>query len=189
MARDAAHHGSRSSHPSAVSEIMSSIPEPSPDSADQRARDTAATSSLVDEFLACRSEKAALDAREIRTLAAAAALVEEQRARLTSRESRKTDLPARTMVAELAAAARVSERTVQRQLNDAADLCARFARRRRRARRRADLPHPCHGDPRSRVGDRRRRRPRRVRHHRDRPRRDDDRRAGCGRSSRPSPRD
>jgi hypothetical protein len=105
---------------------MSCIPEPSPDPADQRARDEAATSSLVDEFLACRSDKAALDARELRTLAAAASLVDEQRSRLTSRESRKTDLPARTMVAELAAAARVSERTVQRQLNDAADLCARF---------------------------------------------------------------
>ena len=106
---------------------MSSIPEPSPDSAAQRARDVAATSVLVDEFLTCRAEKAAADAREIRTLAAVAALVEEQRARLTSRDSRKTDMPARTMVAELAAAARVSERTVQRQLNDAADLCARFA--------------------------------------------------------------
>ena len=82
---------------------------------------------LVDEFVACRNEKAALDAREIRTLAAAAALVDEQRTRLTSRDSRKTDLPVRTMVAELAAAAHVSERTVQRQLNDAADLCTRFA--------------------------------------------------------------
>ena len=50
----------------------------------------------------------------------------EQRARLTSRDSRKTDLPARTMVAELAAAAQLSERTVQRQLTEAADLCARF---------------------------------------------------------------
>src|SRR6478752_3900240 len=105
---------------------MSSIPEPSPDSADQRALDVAATSVLVDEFVGCRSEKAALDAREIRTLAAAAALVDEQRARLTSRDSRNTDLPTRTMVAELAAAAHVSERTVQRQLNDAADLVARF---------------------------------------------------------------
>ena len=106
---------------------MSSIPEPSPDSAPQCARDLAATSVLVDEFLGCRAEKAAVEAREIRTLAAVAALVEEQRSRLTSRDSRKTDMPGRSMVAELAAAARVSERTVQRQLNDAADLCERFA--------------------------------------------------------------
>lgn len=63
---------------------MSSIPEPSPDSADQSARDIAATSSLVDEFVACRNAKAALDAQEIRTLAAAADLVDEQRSRLTS---------------------------------------------------------------------------------------------------------
>src|SRR6478735_10428241 len=105
---------------------MSSIPEPSPDPAGQRARDIAATSSLVDEFVACRTDKAALDARELRALAAAAALVEEQRSRLTSRESRKTDLPARTMVAELAAAAQLSEWTVQRQLTDATYLCARF---------------------------------------------------------------
>ena len=139
---------------------MSSIPEPSPDSADQRARDVAATSWLVDEFVACRSDKAALDAREIRTLAAAAALVEEQRARLTSRESRKTDLPARTMVAELAAAAHVSERTVQRQLNDAADLCARFAVVvDALATGRISRTHVV-GDPRGGLGDRRRRRAR-----------------------------
>ena len=135
---------------------MSSIPEPSPDPADQRARDIAATSSLVDEFVACRTDKAALDAREIRTLAAAAALVDEQRSRLTSRESRKTDMPARTMVAELAAAAHVSERTVQRQLNDAADLCARFGvlvdalEAGRISRTHVD------GDPRGGLADRRR---------------------------------
>jgi hypothetical protein len=106
---------------------MPSTPEQSPDRDDPSARDIAATDLLVDEFVACRHEKAALDAREITALAAAGAIVDEQRARLTSRESRKTDIPARAMVAELAAAARVSERTIQRQLNDAVDLCARFS--------------------------------------------------------------
>ncbi|GAA1991958.1 HNH endonuclease signature motif containing protein [Microbacterium pumilum] len=109
---------------------MSSNPDPSPlpcEPADQDARDRAATSSLVDEFVACRSERAVIDAREIRTLAAVASLVEQQRSRLTSRESVKTDMPARTMIADLATAARLSERTIQRQLNDAADLCARFS--------------------------------------------------------------
>ncbi|MFH8250306.1 DUF222 domain-containing protein [Microbacterium sp. B2969] len=105
---------------------MSSIPEPHPDPAHVRARDEAATSELVSAFLATKASKAADDAREIRTLAAAAALVDEQRSRLTSRASLQSDMPARTMVAELAVAARVSERTVQRQLDEAADLCDRF---------------------------------------------------------------
>ncbi|WP_243728530.1 HNH endonuclease signature motif containing protein [Microbacterium sp. BK668] len=102
------------------------IPQPLPDSFEQRARDEAATSVLVAAFVAGRDRRAAQEADEIRTLAAAAALVEEQRARLTTRASMKSDLPARSMVAELAAAARVSERTVQRQLDEASDLCSRF---------------------------------------------------------------
>jgi hypothetical protein len=91
-----------------------------------RARDEAATSELVDRLLAIRADKAAADAQEIRTLADAATLVEEQRSRLTSHASLHSDLPRRTMVAELAVASRVSERTIQRQLDDAADLCDRF---------------------------------------------------------------
>lgn len=102
------------------------IPAPSPDSAEQRACDEAATEVLVSAFMAGRDRRAAQEADEIRTLAAAAALVDEQRSRLTTQASMKSDLPARTMVAELAVAARLSERTVQRQLDEAADLCARF---------------------------------------------------------------
>lgn len=86
----------------------------------------AVTSSLVEMFVQTRAAKAVLDAFEITTLAAAAALVEEQTSRVDRFSSRVANLPERTMVAELAAAARVSERTVRRQLADAADLTARF---------------------------------------------------------------
>lgn len=103
-----------------------SRPEPSADSAETRARDEVATAALVATFLATRGSRAAHEALELRTLAAAAALVQEQRGRLTTRSSLASDLPARTMVAELATAARVSERTIQRQLSDASDLCVRF---------------------------------------------------------------
>jgi hypothetical protein len=101
-------------------------PEPQPDSDAQRARDETRTSVLVSAFVGGRESRAAQEAEEIRTLAAAAQLVDEQRGRLTTRASIKSDLPARTMVAEFATAARVSERTVQRQLDESADLCRRF---------------------------------------------------------------
>lgn len=101
-------------------------PESHPDSDAQRARDEARTSVLVTAFVGGRESRAAQEADEIRTLAAAAHLVDEQRSRLTTRASIKSDLPARTMVAELATAARLSERTVQRQLDESADLCRRF---------------------------------------------------------------
>ncbi len=86
-----------------------------------------ATASLVTAFLDARSGKAALDALEITTLAGVAALVEEQRARIMSGDSRKSDIPLRSMIAEVAVAAHLSERSVQRLLADAADLCDRFA--------------------------------------------------------------
>ena len=101
-------------------------PEPNPDSPAQRARDEADTSILVSAFVAGRERRAAQEADEIRTLAAAARLVDEQRSRLTTRASIRSDLPVRTMVAEFATAAQLSERTVQRQLDDSADLCERF---------------------------------------------------------------
>lgn len=105
--------------------------EPAPEphvlsAAELRARDEAVTSSLVSAFVETRAAKGALDAFEITTLAAAAALVQEQTDRVDRKSSRHADIPSRTMVAELATAARVSERTIQRQMADAADLCVRF---------------------------------------------------------------
>ena len=97
---------------------------------------SARTNALIDRFLAMQAARAAADAAEIRILADAAAVVAEQQAavRSGSKTGRgtvvvsgmATELPYRIMVAELAVAARVSERTVQIRLNDAQDLCARF---------------------------------------------------------------
>lgn len=107
---------------------MSSFAEshPDPHSREQRDCDEVAISALVAEYVAARVRRAAAEAHEIRTLSDAAALVDEQRRRLTSVPAAAADLATRSMVAELAAAARISERTVQRQLDEASDLCARF---------------------------------------------------------------
>lgn len=102
------------------------IPAPISDSPAQRVRDEARTARLLESYLTTRAARAACEAAEIRALAAAAAFVDEQRDRLESPSSRAADLPGRTMVAELATASRVSERTAQRQLHDAGDLCRRF---------------------------------------------------------------
>ena len=90
-----------------------------------RAHEDALTSSLVEAFVQTRMSQGALDAFEITTLAAASALVRDQTDRLDGRSSR-AEIPQRTMVAELAAASRSSERTIRHRMDDAVDLCARF---------------------------------------------------------------
>ncbi|WP_375384506.1 DUF222 domain-containing protein [uncultured Microbacterium sp.] len=100
---------------------MSSTHDDLPDS------EGSSTASLVATLLDARSVKCALEALEISTLAAAAAVVAEQTAQLRTNAAREAEIPERVMVAEIAAATNASERTVQRQLRDAEDLCARFA--------------------------------------------------------------
>ncbi len=81
---------------------------------------------LVVALTEVRRRAAAVEALELRTLADAADLVERQRAALRTPAERAADIPARSMIAELATATRASERTVQRRLWDAWDLCTRF---------------------------------------------------------------
>ncbi|WP_082406235.1 HNH endonuclease [Microbacterium sp. No. 7] len=77
---------------------------------------------VVDAFVAAARERSALDAREIRILARAAELIggDGPRSEVTR------DLARRSLIAELAAATRMSEWTVTRLLNQAVDVCARF---------------------------------------------------------------
>lgn len=91
-----------------------------------RAREEVRTKALVAMFVQTRAAKGAVEALEISTLADAAALVEEQQARVDRASSRHAEIPERIMVAELATASSMSERTIRRQMADAADLCARF---------------------------------------------------------------
>lgn len=93
---------------------------PSPSGGDRTAAQIVATLTEV------HRSAAAVAAREVRTLAAAADLIERQRAALRTAAERAADIPGRSMIAELATATRTSERTVQRRLWDAWDLCERF---------------------------------------------------------------
>lgn len=80
---------------------------------------------LVDAFVGTRARRAALEADEIETLARVAAMIARQTGSARD-SSAQAEIPERAMVAELASAAHASERTVRRQMADAADLCARF---------------------------------------------------------------
>lgn len=90
------------------------------------ADDDAEATELVDAFVGTRAERGALDADEIETLARVAALIARQTGAARD-SSARAEIPERAMVAELASAAHASERTVRRQMADAADLCARFS--------------------------------------------------------------
>jgi hypothetical protein len=80
---------------------------------------------LVERVLDARRAVAALQAEEARILAAALDLA---LSRMDARSSRAgSDLPVREVSAELAAAMRLSDRTVQGRLGDAATLVERFA--------------------------------------------------------------
>ncbi|SFI51053.1 MULTISPECIES: HNH endonuclease signature motif containing protein [Microbacterium] len=80
------------------------------------------TDQVVDAFADVQRRQGALDAEEIRTLARAAALVDDAGERGSSRE-----IAQRSLLAELATATRMSEWSVSRQMGQCADLCERFA--------------------------------------------------------------
>jgi hypothetical protein len=82
---------------------------------------------LVAALVQSRSAIATLQAYEAHALSAAMALVEEQSARISG-DSRRCDMPLRTVAAEIGAALRVNDRTIQRQMADAATLAERFPR-------------------------------------------------------------
>lgn len=81
---------------------------------------------VVDAFVATARRRRALDAEEIRVLARADALIGDVAADLSGRKHAR-EIARRSMVADLATAARLSEWTVTRLLGQAADLCDRFA--------------------------------------------------------------
>ncbi|HWI32112.1 MAG TPA: DUF222 domain-containing protein, partial [Microbacterium sp.] len=74
---------------------------------------------LVTTIVEARAGIAAFQAFETRALAAAAALGAEQMGRVESLASRDREMPLRSIAAELAAAVRTSDRSVQRQLDEA----------------------------------------------------------------------
>jgi len=90
-----------------------------PDPIRLAAAEAAILETLVRTIVQARAGIAAFQAFETRALAAAAALGAEQMGRVTSRASRDREMPLRSIAAELAVAVRTSDRTVQRQLNDA----------------------------------------------------------------------
>lgn len=81
--------------------------------------------SLLDEITRTRRELSALHAREAQLLSAALDVAREQ----GSRESRSAarDIPVRSMAAQIAAAVRASDRTIQQRLDSSAVLVHRFA--------------------------------------------------------------
>lgn len=80
---------------------------------------------FVEAFEALTAERAALDARHVRLLAAASGWVQERR-EPTGQSYGARDLAMRSLVADLACTARLSEYTLTRLMNEADDLCARF---------------------------------------------------------------
>lgn len=78
--------------------------------------------SLVTSIRETRTAIAALQALELSLLASAEALADEQTARLASRESRQREIPRRSIAAEIGAATRTSDRTVQRRMGEASVL-------------------------------------------------------------------
>ncbi len=80
---------------------------------------------LVESIVQTRTAIAALQAFETTMFAAAVSLADEQAARGPS-DTAASDMPLRSIAAEIAAALRLSDRSVQRQLSDAYALTARF---------------------------------------------------------------
>lgn len=119
---------------------MSSIPPPGDDRTFHEPRPEAAagssfdplanhlrTSALVDDFVDGRRHRAALDAAEIRTLAAASRSAHLAVFGEGVEQLRRRELAQRSLVAELATSTGVSEWSVTRLLGEAVDLCERFA--------------------------------------------------------------
>jgi len=81
---------------------------------------------LTERIVAARAAKAAADAAEVRALAEAMALA-SSRGRSATGDSRRSDLTVREVAAELAAAVRASDRTIQARMDDAVAATSRFA--------------------------------------------------------------
>src|SRR5687768_15296772 len=81
--------------------------------------------SLRDEVAEFDRAIAAAEAGRVRVLARAAGLVEEVTADIPARVG-QTDMVLRSVAAELAVAARVSDRSMQRQIGDAATLATDY---------------------------------------------------------------
>ena len=93
----------------------------------QREADASRTRELVAEAARFRALAAYALAELERTHANAYALVQEQMARLRDASTREREMPLRSMAAELAVDARVSDRTVQTQLFEAHRTVTEFA--------------------------------------------------------------
>ena len=93
---------------------------------EQREADAFRTRELVAEARRLRGAIAAAEAELERTHADAYALVQEQTARLRDVSTREREMPLRSMAAELAVDARVSDRTVQTQLFEAHRTVTQF---------------------------------------------------------------
>ncbi len=94
---------------------------------DQRESDATRTRELVAEARRLRGVIAAAEAELARTHADAFALTQEQTSRLRDASTREREMPLRSMAAELAVDARVSDRTVQTQLFEAHRTVTQFA--------------------------------------------------------------
>jgi hypothetical protein len=81
---------------------------------------------LAVELVEARARVAQAQAAEARVFARAADLGMRRVSELGSFSSREAELPLRSLAAELGAAARMSDRTVQRQMSDAAMLSEKF---------------------------------------------------------------
>ncbi len=86
---------------------------------EQREADALRTRALVAEARRLREVIAAAEAELVRTHAEAYELVQEQTDRLRDASTREREMPLRSMAAELAVDARVSDRTVQSRLFEA----------------------------------------------------------------------
>lgn len=91
-----------------------------------RSAELALLDSLVTSLTETRAAIASLQALEVTLLAAADALADEQTSRIPSNDSRTREMPRRSIAAEIGAATRTSDRTVQRRLDEASVLARDF---------------------------------------------------------------
>lgn len=98
-----------------------SLPEPS-----EVVSDPEAWGAVVAAYAELQRRRAVLDAQEVRLLAEAAAVAHTAEQAYRGRRHGDRSIPLRSLVADLAVTARLSEWSVKRALADAADLCDRF---------------------------------------------------------------
>lgn len=83
---------------------------------------------LIDGLVATEAQIGSLQAHQAMLYTAVTEVVELQTARLSGAGRRDREMPLREVTAEVAAALRVTERTVQRRMSDATTLMMRFTR-------------------------------------------------------------